>query len=280
MKIKNATRDFNINDLPHNRKEVFFDCLKLRWSTILRCGLLSFLFAIPYFIVLFSEDFELSRLYLKFINEEITEQVFMNSRLAFLITTNILKIVTSLILALGLAGLTRVIRQLVWQEPIFFHKDFFEGVKMNWLPFALTILFMQLSFSISSITIVFIPNYKLISSIPFAISLIVVLPVGLYNMSSINVYNNKFFTYIKNSNILLLKSFHIAIVFTLVFAIVYLTNLIPYLIVKWLILIIIFVLLMPYYYLSWFLYSSYVFDKFINKEQYPEIYDKGIIRKK
>ena len=40
-----------------------------------------------------------------------------------------------------------------------------------------------------------------------------------------------------------------------------------------------YIVFLPYYYLAFFLYASYNFDRFVNKELYPEIYDKGIVRK-
>ena len=44
---KVASKDFDENCLPQNRKEIFFDVLKLQWPKLLMLGLLSMLVSLP-----------------------------------------------------------------------------------------------------------------------------------------------------------------------------------------------------------------------------------------
>ena len=74
MKNKKATHDFKINDLPQNRKEVFFDCLKMRYGIIFGLGLMCVLFAIPFVICLMLRDISLSSLLADITNKEYGEE--------------------------------------------------------------------------------------------------------------------------------------------------------------------------------------------------------------
>jgi len=47
MKQKVAKTDFSEKNLPHNRKEVFFDCVKLYWQKMLLLGLIMLACAVP-----------------------------------------------------------------------------------------------------------------------------------------------------------------------------------------------------------------------------------------
>ena len=47
MKQKVAKTDFSEQNLPHNRKEVFFDCVKLYWQKLLLLGLIMLACAVP-----------------------------------------------------------------------------------------------------------------------------------------------------------------------------------------------------------------------------------------
>ena len=279
MRVKKASKDFSINDLPSNRKEVFFDCFKVRWSTLLKGGFLAFVFAIPYIVLLLSEDLNISRLYQELSNGAISEEEFISSKLSVLLVSNILKTIASIFLSLGLAGLTRLIRQIAWEEPIFFRKDFFDGIRLNGGSFIIIILFLSLIFNVANFTQTALYQQRFLSSIPFGIGLIIVFPIALYNMASVNVYSNGFFTHTKNSILFFLRTVPVSALFILIFCISFLPNLISNALIKYLIIVLMYIILLPYYYLAFFLYASYNFDKYVNKKLYPEIYDKGIVRK-
>ena len=58
-----AKSDFTFAQLPHTRREVFFDCLKLRFGTIVLCGLMLLLFALPLLSVYAVRDVVLLSVY-------------------------------------------------------------------------------------------------------------------------------------------------------------------------------------------------------------------------
>ncbi len=47
MKQKAAKTDFSEQNLPHNRREVLFDCIKLYWQKLLLLGLILLACAVP-----------------------------------------------------------------------------------------------------------------------------------------------------------------------------------------------------------------------------------------
>ena len=49
-KIKFAKKDFELKDLPSNRKEVLIDILKVRFDLIIKMGAILFIFLIPLII--------------------------------------------------------------------------------------------------------------------------------------------------------------------------------------------------------------------------------------
>ena len=103
--------------------------------------------------------------------------------------------------------------------------------------------------------------------------------ITLYNIAQVNIYNMNIIKSTKNSLLFLFKTVPVCILFSLIFVLVMLVSLIPNITIRILIYIFVIVFAFPIYYLAWFLYSSSQFDKYINAEYYPDIVDKGIVRK-
>ena len=73
-----AARDFQKEDLPSDRKEVFFDLLKYRFDLIMKNGLLLFLFLLPAFLLAFGHHFIMENIHHRFISSEITETEYLS----------------------------------------------------------------------------------------------------------------------------------------------------------------------------------------------------------
>ena len=56
IKTKQSQTDFQVNQLPHNRVQVFWDVLKLHWRTFLILDLVLFVGILPLLAVLFFRD--------------------------------------------------------------------------------------------------------------------------------------------------------------------------------------------------------------------------------
>lgn len=182
------------------------------------------------------------------------------------------------IFGLGLAGVIKVLRRLIWGEGIFYSADFKDGIKENGLRYV--ILFALAGVIIS--LCVFIETYMSDAGNPvryilFAILIMLLLPAMLYMFSLTAIYNIKAGGCIKNSFILYVKTFTVTILFALILTAVYFGLLfIPNLTVKYIVTPILIVFALPLFITAWLLYSCRVFDKFINKEHHPEYYNKGI----
>ena len=277
MRIKKAKTDFTINDLPKNRWEVFGDCLKERFLLFLSMGVVLLLFALPLFFVTILSDNTMGALYSAYINGEHSQEEFY----ALVQSANSLYalffISCYIVLAVGIAGVMQVIRQLVWGEGIFFMQDLIEGIKSNGLNYA-SIAFLSGLAAYLINTFLPIQSNGFLIAVPIVLSFVFLPPIG-FMISQIVIYKNPFFKYLINGFMLYIKTVPTTLPFLLLFMIPAFLglNLIP-LIVKYVILFVFFLLLAPMLLTGWFLYCCSVFDKLINKEFYPEIYDKGVYR--
>lgn len=279
MKRKIASKDFSISDLPSNRKEVFSDCLKNRYKYLMACGMAVFLTSIPLLLVCFLKSFYLLALLEELNNEIISNEDYYSATMMYTLLFDGLIVVSTLIVALGISGATRVIRQIGWEEPLFFGKDFADGIKMNYKYIVVHLLVLALMYLIADLSLQAELQFSLFRYIPIAIFLFIIIPLSLYNISQTNIYKMTNLSATKNSLLFLLKSVPACVVFSLVIILVMLINFIPNFVIKFLLYVLILIFLFPIYYLAWFLYSCSMFDKYINVNSYPELVDKGITRK-
>lgn len=277
-KLKSAPIDFDAQMLPHNRREVFFDCLKMRYSVFVWAGLMLLLFALPILMLMLFRDAQVVGLYSAFASGSIAEKelsaTLANYRVAF--TASLLLLLP--IFAVGLAGVIRVLRQLIWGEGIYFAGDFKDGLKEN----AARYIF------IFAVAAVFILGYAVLESyfsysgnavryIIFAVIFIMIFPAGLYITTMTAVYNIKLWACIKNSFILYIRTFPVSALFAALLLGAYFGLIfIPIPLVKYAVLLLLIVFVLPLYLTLWLLYSCYTFDRFINRKSFPEYIDKGV----
>ena len=278
MKVKKAKTAFTRDDLPKNRWEVFGDCLKERFLLFVYIGLALLIFALPLFFVTVMSDNTSTALYHTFVNAEYTREEYAALVQSARSMYSLFFIPCYTVLAAGAAGVMQIIRQLVWGEGVFFMQDMIEGIKTNGLYYAL-IAFLTGGAAYLQVTFLPIESNKYYVVIPIIASLIF-LPPFCFMLSQIVVYKNPFLKYLKNGFLLYIKTVPTTLVFLALFCIPAAIglNLLPFL-AKYIILTAFFLILAPMLLTGWFLYSCHVFDKFVNKQAYPEIYDKGVYRK-
>ena len=279
MKRKVASKDFNISDLPSNRKEVFFDCIKNRYRYLFYCGLIVFITIIPIIIIYFLKNIYLGALLEELNQGNITNDDYKSGMMTYLLIYDGLIVLSSFIVSLSISGLTRVVRQIAWEEPLFFFKDFGDGIKMNYKHISIHLFVLALIYMVSDISIYIQMRFALLSYIPYGIFYLIAIPMSLYNISQTNVYLISNIKATKNSILFLFKSVPVCILFSAILALALFVGFIPNIAIKILVYILLVILLFPLYYLAWFLYSCSIFDKYLNVNYYPEIVDKGIVRK-
>ena len=276
-KLKKAASDFTFAQLPHNRKEVFFDCLKMRFGTVVCCGLLLLLFALPLVATEIVYDVVQLNIYNGFVDGALTEaQASMYSG-ELQIYTSLAQIVGFCILAVGLSGVVRVLRQLIWGEPIFFGVDFKRGIKQNWLRFVEVFAVVAVVNAASVACATFLGG-SFVGYIPYGVLIFLAIPMGLFVLSQSAVYDVGIGKATTNALAFYGKKLWCTLLFTALAIVFALLRLMPISAVKYLLVSLSTVFLAPMYIMLWLLVSCSVFDEILNKENFPELYDRGVYR--
>ena len=280
-----AAQDFTEESLPHNRFEVFFDLLKTRWRLFLLIGAIFFLFFLPLLGSLAAESLFSSSLYASFLSGETTESAYranlFSLRCAFLAIDFFL----FLLLSLPFSGFARVYRLLVHYEMLDFKSDFFKGVKDNFLHTFFLFLLASVLFCLSSL----LATYFMASGskgfwqtvaffAPIFIFLLVFFPSFALSYCQIPFYSSPFSLTLKNG----FKLYASFLFQSLLFAALLIAPCFLLLLGNFYVLLISFglfpLIYLPLSLLCLFLSSVSIFDKAINKNEYPELVDKGIHR--
>lgn len=272
LKIKRqADFDFSESQLPHNRTEVFFDCLKLRWRTFLQLGLLFFFAMLPIFVVNIVRD------------NMIADAIYngnslLNARYTLLVFDAI-NIPFYLIAAIAFSAAFRVIRNIAWGEAVFFKEDTKDGIKLNWKVFS--IVFVLIGTDVFFVDfIIQCTTIDIVKGIPIGISIMLLLPIAILIVVQATIYKIGFFGALKNACYLFAKSVWKSLLCALVTALPILFLLIPNTIVRNICLAAYMMFFMPYVCLGVFLCGCSLLDKYINAHSHPEIVDKGVNRVK
>ena len=280
MKGKRANKDFSAEGLPHNRKEVFFDLLKIRYPMILLLGLVLLVFATPLIISSFIGDSMAAGILADYNDGVYTEKQAIDLIYSLRNTVNVINVPCLIVLAIGLAGVMRIIRQLIWGEGVFFTQDLFEGIKLNW-PIYVMVSALA-GFVIFTVGLV-IPSGQstivgvILSAAQFA-AVAVFLPVAMFVLTQAQIYTNPFFTYARNGFLFFIKKLIPTLVFMFAFYLPFITDYLSGALLKLILLIVYFIFVAVPALMAWFLFSCSVFDEFINKDCYRQIYDKGVYR--
>ena len=265
-KIKKAKVDFTAAFLPHTRRQVFFDCIKQRFDVIIKLGLLLLASALPLMVVGWMGDLAYYNL------QDSGESLEAVVALAHIIS--LIKIPFYILLGICLAGCARVIRPLIWSEPIFFWQDFILGLKQNGLRYSLV-------FAITAV-LRFINGYiETTVALDFAflpgiIFFILLIPIALYMLSQAAIYDCTIGKSAKYGLMLYMRTAPGVWAFLALFIVWNLIMGIPVLLIRIIIDVLGALFLLPMFSVAWMLFSCQTFDKFINMNSYPELVGKGI----
>lgn len=123
FKPKVSKMEFEAAMLPSNRREVFFDVLKLHFSKLALCGMISLLFTLPFLFLTMTRDSVEAALYGS--GAQGTETLVRLTTYENLFA--LLEIPCFTLLSVGLAGLARIVRRFAWEEPVRVWADFARG---------------------------------------------------------------------------------------------------------------------------------------------------------
>ena len=272
MKAKVSRIDYSKAMLPRTRKEQLGDCFKMNYSILLKCGLFLLLFFLPLIGFCIFMDF-----YYVSLMAHSTEEIEQTRTVYFYILNSGL-VVLSLPVIIAISGITHVLRTWIWGEGIFFLSDFGAGIKQN-APKNLIFGFICGAIFFLSYFIFSIINIQYASYFPLVIFVLVFFPVYFWLMFLNNTYDSKWTVLLKNSFFLYIKTIGWSLLGILMppsLASLYFINSLSLIYIKYIILVLFIVFVFPIIFLIMNLYSTARFDQYINKENYPDYYLKGL----
>lgn len=294
FKPKTSKNEYEPSMLPKNRKELFFDVIKLHWGKMLMFGCLILLFSFPIHAYAIAEDFyrgEFNKVLEGSASVEQKAQGYL-SIILFGIIRHLVNIPLLILLSIGLAGMARVIRQYAWGENMDFNHDFVLGIKQNGKQFALIALITGIITFICHVCLQFNdvcillklqgansiePNdaYDWISIIPVAICAVFLIPIAGYALVAVSCYENKLKHNLKIGRVCYFKYLWKTILACICCLAIFVIQLIPFF---WCHLIgrIVSSILVPEIMLGWYLFSFGRFDEVVNKKLHPELVKKGL----
>lgn len=272
-KKKVATKDFDINSLPKNRKEQFKDIFKHNLVLLIEIGVLLLLFLLPMLASIVVKDSSLLIAYTSGYSEEkIYEMEFSTKLIQCFVFA-----VTVIIAGIGISGVMNIFKRLIYSEPVFFWHDFKDGIKKSFKETMIIALFIAL-FSCAGNILYLVLNVKVVGYIVLGINYALIYPLCFVSLFLTNTYKNTLLVNIKTAFILYIKFFPFVILFYLSLFAPTLIKLIPLSVyfIKYIIFILYVLLIYPTATLGSFLYFTNLFDEHINKTQFPEFYRKGL----
>lgn len=277
-KIKARKTDFTYNDLPKNRKDVFFDVLKLHWRTLLVLGLLILVGALPLLIALFLRDNYSLSLVVRVTNGELDATKANNLNLKAHMLASIAIAISLFILIIPICGSLKILRNLVWGDPVFFKEDFISGIKNNYKNLAIISLFVGLM-TFLEYYLAFLQADIFAIYIPLGLFVAILVPPMIYVAFQSNIYQSGFFNLLKNGVLMYIKQFPLTIVFDLILLLpLGFSFMHSFLLLKYILLVVVIVIFVPYLMMICLLFHNYVFDKYINSKLYPELVNKGMYK--
>lgn len=295
FKPQTAVNDYERSMLPQTRKQVFFDITKLHFWKLLLLGFVILLFSLPIHIYAISQNMYEAALQATytdiFLNgsaEEIAKAQLElnNSVVSFSNTRALCDIVLFMFFALGMAGVSRVIRRLAFEENTYLRHDLIAGIKENGAQFVLIALFVGIAafgcnyIQNQAMTTYIVTGkslYTWLGLIPAILLAVIFIPPAMYAASCIAVYKNKFRQNVRIGFILYIssawKTLLAVICCLLIYAIQYIP--LPYcnIIGRTLSGI-----LTPFVMLGWQLFALNRLDQKINPKFYPELIGKGLYK--
>lgn len=275
-KNKTASRDFTEEQLPHDRPSLFADCLKMQFGTLVKVGLVLLLFALPLVGISLLTEVQSASILNAVESGTVSMEEATASLHAAQIFGKVLCIPAWIVFAIGLAGVMRIIRQLCFEESVFFRYDFIQGVRSGALTHVLLFALwglLDLGTAIISGTM----TNLFLSYIPLSILWLVALPVGLWSVSQMNLYRNRFGKYLSNGFSFFMRCLPVSLLGTLAVSLPALAHrFLPAVLLLAGLDVLYLVFLLPLFLLGWSVYAHGIFDRYINREHYPEIYRKGL----
>lgn len=140
-----------------------------------------------------------------------------------------------------------------------------------------TLLFAFLGLLNAFGTVVMQTRSDFVAYIPLCVYMFVVFPVALHMLVQVAVYNHKFGDIVATSAYLYIRTLPLSVLFSVIFMSYGLLDSVSAFVLRY-VCKFAYVLLFPTLILAWFLCVSAALDKYVNKQSYPDLVDKGVWR--
>ena len=270
-KEKVRETDYQQKERPNTRLAQFFDIAKHRFVEVLKLSILQTVFNMPLIATLIT-------FYL--FSKNATN---INSLMTVFVITGGLLFISMISSFTGLTGVFHCFKKMIYAEGEYASSDFFTGLIQNWKKGIVIGAIVGLSVALTVIGSFFFIYYLSIYNTTIAgfgvailvVQALVIMIMGYYSIAQIVIYENSLKYVLKNSFIFTLMRFQYNLpLFILhpgiIIALMVIMEITMYVAIA---LIIIFI---AFGALIWSLNCIAAFDKFINKENYPEHYRKGL----
>ncbi len=276
---RKINEDFTYDKLPHNRFEVFKTLFKIRFGFILKVLMLTILFLLP--LLVFNTY---GRVYINASFSSVSQQKnqIYPQIFGFLLIRTLINIPLFFLSSIGMGGAIRVYRKLTWSE-ITFLSDYFDNLKINLLRYLFISIVVSLSYGLTLFAIYSIAALNLkpimigimlgISFLQFGFVLTFCFYIYLQN----DIYKIRFINLITNSFKFVFKSFLSSLGLLLLLflpRILIIFGNIYFDLASTLLLL----FFLPFILVALILVGNAQLDKWINKNLYKQIYDKGVYR--
>lgn len=282
FKPKSAKTDYTRAMLPHTRKEVFFDVVKLHFRELLLCGVIVLVFSLPMHLLTLLEDGYVSTINAQLPENPTEEQLraAYDSVRAFGNFKAIVDAVLLLIFSIGFSGLMRVIRQYAWGENVFFTTDFFKGIRQNIKQTLLLALIIGILYAVCVLYYNAAPQdpgaVSYMFLIPVGLFILLVIPIAAYMTVCIPVYTNSFgqnafmglYLFVKSP----LKTYGALIACGAVFISYLFSSVYAHLLGR-----LFCSFAAPFVMLAWYLFAYNRLDRFVNEKEHPELVGRGTV---
>lgn len=270
-RMKCKTEDYSDAHLPETRKAVFMQRYKEHFSLILYLGFFVLLFMLPMLLITLARDVYIitAAAALEEQTAEAKAGVYYTADAAY----GLMQVLAFTLFSVLFSGIVQILRQLLWDEPVFFGDDFKKGFQSNAFRYGVTGVTLAVIYYYSELL-----DGSVMTAAFFGLFPVTILPVAIWLSLYGIYYQLGIFLSIKSAIMLYLKTFPATLLLLVCTVTPFwvVLNLIPLLMVKYLVYIALAVLYVIPLTMCWMLYASHVFDQYINKEHYPSMYRKGM----
>ncbi len=279
--IRNSSKNNVTLALPTTYRQLFKFTYKTNLLLIFKTSLMMAIFAIPLFLALYTR----TRIVTGLTNSSTSEELSKNV-MSFQGWYGFILLLSFLIFSIGICGALYVFKKHIKNEGVIFIRDFFNGIKKNWLS---TIGITLFYFGILSGLNYFINLFYFKSEVPYYSILLVffiIISILLYMMWSVSIMVNMIY---KCSFIKLLKNAFLMVFARLPLCLLSLITTIAPFIIVWVIGFapVLYAVSLIYVAIGFgnsalvvALINLYIFDELVNKKQFKDAYRQGLFDNK